>query len=265
MKHIVAPLVMALVLLVPYVSAATYVATEVFTDPTYTTTETGGLGLLMPPAPNLAHACELYEDKTSTQSWFPAVYTPAGPPTGPTHPMHTAGTAPGATGWHQAYSMHMRRVYRTDSPSFPGVCGTAIMPWISSYETDYQIFGGGSLANAADRIDVTLEGTADTLLAFAAASGATVTGGCGGSFGPPPVPSPWNPVTNTCPMPPVTLAVGGTHNYYFTATASNPVKQVSFESYETNQDTFYFHSVPTPGTGTPGGPTTDQIDMVFDT
>ncbi|MEA3202683.1 MAG: hypothetical protein QOI63_349 [Thermoplasmata archaeon] len=245
----------ALLLLVPAASAATYVAAEPFTNPTYTTTRTAGLG---------AGLCELYEDRVSTQAWFPAPYGPPGPPAGPTHPMHTAGSFGGATGWHQGYSMHVHRVYRTDSPALAGLCGTAIIPWISSITTEYQVFGGGSLAAPTDLIDVTLEGTANTLLAFAAASGATVTGGCGGSFGPPPAPAPFNPVTNTCSLPPVTLAFGGTHNFYFTATASNPVAQIDFEAYETNQDTFYFHSVPTPGTGTPGGPTTDELDLVFD-
>lgn len=241
-------LLVPLLLVLPLAAAHAVTTNETFTHPTYLTSTSSG------PTGN---PCETYETKSRFQTWGPTPGTPAGPGAGPTHAMHTAGTPPGATGWHQVYRIDIQRTLRTDTLSTPGLCVLPI-PWVSGMAFRYLAFGGGSLANPADVIDVTLRGNAQTLAQYAAQSGATLGGVCTSSFGVAPVAP-----TGQCVLPTVKLMGAGTHDLQFSASATGPTSMVSSTSFPAMSGIFAFDSAPTPGTGTPGGPHTDQILMTL--
>lgn len=245
------PALLLPLLLAPLAASHTATYTETFASPTYVvTTTTGPTGT----------PCETFQERAATQVWA----TPpsgTGAPPGPWFPMHTTGTPPGAQGWHQAYMMKVTRTVRTDLMLVPGVCGLAT-PWVSSLSTEFQVWGAGTITNPADVIDITLEGTAATLAAYATASGATIAGSCFSAFvGGPPVPV--SPATGTCTMPPRTVSGSGWHDLRLVAAATNPTSAVAASGYPTQTDVFWFRTVPTPGTGTPGGPEADRVNMVL--
>lgn len=241
-------LLVPLLMLLPLASGHTAATNETFTDPSYVGfAASGPTGV----------PCETFDVSGRSQTW-PPPGTPAGPGAGPTHAMHTAGTAPGATGWHQIYRIDIHRTLRTDTLAAPGLCVLPV-PWVSSLTVRYVAMGGGILANPTDLIDVTLRGSAPTLATYVSQSGATFAGGCASSFG---GGAPVSP-SGFCVLPPVTLGGGGTHEFHLTITAHSPTSMVPASSFPSITARYAFDSEPTPGTPTPGTFHTDQITMTL--
>lgn len=237
-----AALLVPILFLAPSAVAHTATTTESFASPTYSVvTASGPTGT----------PCETFEEKEVFQSWaLPP--SPPGPGAGPSHAMHTSGTAPGATGWHQVYAMRITRHLRTDLPTAPGTCVLAV-PWVSELQVKWLAVGGGTLANPADVIDVTLSGQAGSLQDFAAQSGATLSGQCAGVGGSALL------VGSTCTLPAFPAKGGFTYDFTFAAWATNPTQTVPAPAFGSITGTFGFATSPTPGTGTPGGPHLDRV------